>query len=284
MKFELQPDKILAIAKKEFMDNVRSKWVLALTVVFTLLTIVMSYFGGALDPSSGVGFQGFQATVMLMSAVTSILLPIIAIMLGYGTIVGEKENGSLGVVLSCPVSRFDLVLGKFCGLGGVMFTTIFAGFGLAGIVITVMSSGADWLIYIAFMLGTFIFTMVFLGFSILMSALAKKRSTAMGGGVLLWFSGMILGIILMGVYMATGGSFADMYNEPLPNWYWAMEFLNFQDIYPIGSMLLFGIDQMVGIQLLIPDFVNVWTVFGWMFFVSALTLVLSMLLMDRKDI
>ena len=32
-----------AVAKKEFMDNVRNKWIIALVIVFILLTVLASY-------------------------------------------------------------------------------------------------------------------------------------------------------------------------------------------------------------------------------------------------
>ncbi|MDD4308333.1 MAG: ABC transporter permease subunit, partial [Thermoplasmata archaeon] len=65
MQLDIHMDKAMAIAKKEFMDNVRNKWVLALSIIFMLLVVVLSYFGGA---SSGgdVEFQGFKATVANM--------------------------------------------------------------------------------------------------------------------------------------------------------------------------------------------------------------------------
>jgi hypothetical protein len=40
--FEINHQKVLAISKKEFMDNVRNKWVLALSMIFLLLVILIS--------------------------------------------------------------------------------------------------------------------------------------------------------------------------------------------------------------------------------------------------
>jgi len=65
MGLEFNPRKIKAIAKKEFMDNLRNRWVLALSIIFLLLTIVMSYFGGA-QTGGDVEFHGFEATVSMM--------------------------------------------------------------------------------------------------------------------------------------------------------------------------------------------------------------------------
>ena len=35
------------IAKKEFMDNIRNKWIIVLTIIFVLLIIIFSYVAGA---------------------------------------------------------------------------------------------------------------------------------------------------------------------------------------------------------------------------------------------
>jgi ABC-type transport system involved in multi-copper enzyme maturation permease subunit len=205
MKPDINIRKVKAIAKKEFMDNVRNRWVLALSMIFLLLVIVISYFGGA---SSGgdVEFQGFKATVATMSTLAAMLLPIIAIMLGYSAVIGESENGSLGVVMGCPVSRNDVIIGKFLGLGSVLLATIFLGFGISGVIVGAIAGFEDSLAYLLFMVLTFLFSMFFLGFSIFMSTIATKRSTAIAGGLVIFFSGMIAGTILIGIWVATGGT------------------------------------------------------------------------------
>lgn len=287
MKFEMNIHKIRAIAKKDFMDNVRNRWSIALTLIFLLLTIVISYFG-ATQGGGNVGFQGFEATVVGMTSITAFLLPLIAIMQGYSAVIGERENGSLGVILGCPVSRYDVVIGKFLGLGSVMFVTIFAGFGIAGLIVAALSSGTDWLIYLGFMLCTFIFTMVYLGFSIMMSALASKRSTSIAGSIFLFFSGMILGIILLGVWSATSGQnlmdFMGGGVSSFPDWFWVVEHINFMDAYPLGSMQMFNVNQFMGYTMNTPNWVSPYSIFGFQFLVALACFVLSMFIMKRKDL
>ena len=41
----MNPQPVFFIAKKEFMDNFRNKWVIVLTIAFALLAIVFSLFG-----------------------------------------------------------------------------------------------------------------------------------------------------------------------------------------------------------------------------------------------
>ncbi len=291
MGLEINLNKVKAISKKEFMDNLRNRWVLVLSMIFLILTIVISYFGGA-QTGQGVNFQGFRATVDGMSTITSILLPIIAIMLGYGAVISERESGSMGVVLGCPVSRYDVIIGKFVGLGLVLLTTIFIGFGVSGIIVGAIAGFNNAFEYILFMLLTFIFSMFFLGFSILMSTIASKRSTAIAGGLGLWFSGMIAGIVLLGIWVSTGGdlhalmsSYTTSGTMPvLPDWFWAGEYFNFMDIYPIGAADLFGNVQFFGIEFDMPGFVNASYIFLWFLGLSILSFLGSLFIFKKKDL
>lgn len=286
---ELDAGKVRAIATKEFMDNVRNKWVLALSAIFLLLTVVMSYFGGA--TSGDVEFQGLRATVSTMSTVAAMLLPIIAIMLGYSSIIGERENGSMGVVLGCPVSRNDVILGKYLGLGAVMFATIFLGFGISGLIVGALAGFADSLEYLLFMLLTFVFAMFFLGFSILMSAIASRRSTAIAGGLVIFFSGMIAGTVIFGLWIATGGDLGAMMDQAmngqmpeLPTWLWAGYYFDFMDLYPMGAMDLFGNTDFMGFTMEYPWFINAPMIFGWFALLTALTFLGSLFVFGKKDI
>ena len=43
----------LPIAGKEFRDRMRNRWVLAVALVFTVFSLVITYFGGAQQGASG---------------------------------------------------------------------------------------------------------------------------------------------------------------------------------------------------------------------------------------
>ena len=288
--FEVNFNKIKAIAKKEFMDNWRNKWVLSLSAIFLLLVIVMSYFGGA-SSGSGVDFQGYGDTVAGMSTMAAMLLPIIAIMLGYATVIGERENGSMGVILGCPVSRFDVIIGKFLGLSFVLLVTIFIGFGISGLIIGAAAGFDDALEYLLFMILTFLFAAFFLGFSIFMSTIASKRSTAIAGGLGIFFSGIIAGTILIGLWVASGGDIMGMMDQAMagsmpdfPDWFWAGYYFSFMDIYPMGAMELFETSAFMGFTMDYPWFINAPMIFGWFLLLTASTFFGSLFIFNRKDL
>jgi len=116
-----------------------------------------------------------------MSNLVTLLIPIIALMLGYSAINGEIERGSMSSIISLPVSRLEILLGKFFGLGSLLAITIIIGFGFAGIVIGLNVTDVDYLSYLFFILSTVILGLVFLVIALFLSAFFKKRSAAKKG-------------------------------------------------------------------------------------------------------
>ncbi|MBU0623593.1 MAG: ABC transporter permease, partial [Candidatus Thermoplasmatota archaeon] len=165
------PRSIYIIAKKEFADNVRNRWIVALIAIFLILTIASSFMAGR----GRVGEM--DLTVGVLMSISSMLVPIIAIMLGYATISGEAESGALSVVLACPVRRVEVLLGKFLGLGSVICFSILVGFGISGMIIAGTTGHAQWGGYVAFILLTMLLGLLYVSLSMSFSALLKRRVT-----------------------------------------------------------------------------------------------------------
>ena len=244
---------IKTIAKKEFMDNLRSKWIITLTFIFILLTLAMSFVQG------GGGLSSMEVTVVGIMAIASMLVPIVAIMLGYNTITGEAESGSLLVVLSNPITRLEVLLGKFVGLGSVLSTSILLGFGIAGIVIMVEDS-SNVVGYMIFMVLTILLGLMFLSLSICFSALLKRTVMSLGAGIGIFFWGMIIGTVLMGVYLATtpNSDLMSMANN-MPDWMMsAMMILSPMHMYQTSTMLGFSMTSLStgGFSISLPDYIT----------------------------
>ncbi|MFB6357684.1 MAG: ABC transporter permease, partial [Thiohalorhabdaceae bacterium] len=118
---------ILALAKKEFRDGLRNRWVLAVSVVLGVLAL--AYFGAA--PSGEVGFTPMGVTIASLTSLAIYLIPLIALVLCYDAIVGERETGTLLLLLGYPVQRWQIFVGKFAGQAAILALSIIAGFGVA---------------------------------------------------------------------------------------------------------------------------------------------------------
>jgi ABC-type transport system involved in multi-copper enzyme maturation permease subunit len=221
---------VYSIAKKEIMDNIRNKWIILVAAMFAILTLVISYFG-SLGTS---GWHDLGNTISGMTELGSFLLSIVAFMLGYATIIGEIERGSMSSLLSLSANRFEIVVGKFLGLGAVLCLTILVGYGVAGIVIAFNVSNVDYLEYLIFIGLTMVFGLVFLTVALFFSTMFSKRSTALGGTIFLWFLfNIILPIVFVGLLVTTI-DFTQVTTESTltaPNWYFALNLLNPITVY-----------------------------------------------------
>jgi ABC-type transport system involved in multi-copper enzyme maturation permease subunit len=256
--------------------------------VFIITTLASSLLaGGQAGSESGLG--GMEETVVTLMTISSMLIPIIAIMLGYATISGEAESGALHVVLSYPIRRIEVLLGKFLGLSFVLIFSILIGFGLGGIVIA-GTAGADAIGgFLAFIGVTILLGMLYLSLAMMASAFAKKRSTSLGLGVLIFFWGMIYGMIVFGIYLGAGGSFEELLNPTtgeyfLPDWLWASVYASPMDMSQMAAMFAFGVSQFFGFNIQAPGFVNLGTIVLAMLLWTFIPLVISYYLFKRRDI
>jgi Cu-processing system permease protein len=218
---------ISIIAKKEIMDNVRNLWIIIMTVIFAVLTIAMSAVGSYFSE----GFQDLEITILLMMSIVQLLVPIIALMLGYAAIVGEVEKGSMNMLISLPTSRLEIILGKLFGLGGVLSFTILVGFGISGVIIGLLVPNISYIEYIIFIIATILVGLVYLYIAFFFSNLFKKRSTALGGAIFLWFFfNMFLPFILLGIAWG-GAALSDILAGSAPDWYYLIELINPISVY-----------------------------------------------------
>jgi len=244
---------VYVIAKKEFADNVRNRWIIALTAIFLVLTIASAFMAG----EGSVGEM--DLTVGVLMTISSMLVPIIAIMLGYATISGEAESGALSVVLACPIRRIEVLLGKFVGLGSVICFSIIVGFGVSGVIIAGTTGHAQWGGYVAFILLTMLLGLLYLSLSMSFSALLRRRVTSLGAGVVIFFWGMIIGMVWMGLFMSTGGSMNDLISgdtSSVPEWFWFEVFVSPQDGNQMAAMLAFGQTEIMGFEVDVPPGIN----------------------------
>jgi len=240
----MQTNVILSIAKKEIMDNIRNKWIILVSVMFALLTLVVSYFGSL----ASRGWQDLGFTISGMASLVTFLVPIIALMLAYAAIIGEIERGSMNSLLSLSATRFEIIIGKFLGLAGVMCFTIFIGFGAAGLMIAANVSNVNYADYGIFIGATMLLGLVFLSVALFFSTIFNKRSTAMGGAIFLWFLfNIILPIVFVGLLMTTIDitQFVQGNTINVPDWYNAVNLFNPISVYssllttaigPVSSM------------------------------------------------
>jgi len=125
-----------AVARKEFRDAIRSRWLHGSTLFFVLFLAGTAglFFGVLLGPESRQvsNLFGFFANLGVFSfsfpGLLALVLGFMALSTSYGSITEERESGSIKLLLSLPNSRLDAVLGKLLGRSGVVVVALLVGF------------------------------------------------------------------------------------------------------------------------------------------------------------
>jgi Cu-processing system permease protein len=205
MQIALEPRQIGIVLAKEFHDRIRNRWVLAVTGVFTAFALVIAYFGAA--QQGEVGFRGIEVTIASLVSLVIYLVPLIALILGFDAIVGERERGSLDLLLSMPITRLEVLIGKFLGLSAALATSTVAGFGLVGALLAARMPAATLWHYGGFMLSSVMLGMAFLSLAVMVSAWAGDRTRASGAAIALWFFFvLVFDLLLLGALVLSGGA------------------------------------------------------------------------------
>ena len=202
----MQVPQTLAVASKEFRDRLRNRWVLAVALVFAVFSLVIAYAGGAQQGT--VGLRSLEFTITSLVSLVIYLVPLIALLLGFDAIVGERERGSLDLLLAYPITRGELLLGKYLGLACALALAMCAGLAAVGVVLGWQFGSAALFHYTGFVFSALLMGLAFLSMAVLISVVARDRTRASGAAIVLWFLFvLVFDLVLLGVLVATAGHY-----------------------------------------------------------------------------
>lgn len=198
---------VAIIAAREVREGLRNKWVVAITLLMAALALTLTLLGSA--PTGTVGVDPLAVVVVSLSSLTIFLVPLIALLLSYDAIAGELERGTLGLLLSYPVARWEVVGGKFLGHAAILAIATAVGYGAAGAAL--LAGGAEleaqaWTAFAAMIGSSILLGASFLALGYLASTLVRDPRTAGGIAVGIWLvAAMIYDMALLGLLVADGG-------------------------------------------------------------------------------
>lgn len=169
------------VARQEYRLSVRNRWAFALTGLFAVLSVLLTVFGG-----SSLGPARVDAIVVSLAQLATYLVPLAALVYGYDAVVGAEADGWLDVVFALPVPRWRVVLGTYLGRAGTLAAATLVGFGLAGAVLVVDAGLVRLPLFVAFLLGAVALGAAFLAVAVLVSTVAREKTHALGGVLLVW--------------------------------------------------------------------------------------------------
>lgn len=235
---------ILTVANKEFHDGLRNRWVMSISLIFALLATGLAYFGAA--ASGQAGFTNLSTTLVSLASLAVFVIPLIALMLAYDGVVGEDESGTLLLLMTYPLSRWQLVLGKMMGHWMIMAFSTIIGFGLSAIIMGVFSDTTTWseLIppYIFFITFATLLGWIFIAIATMISASVAEKSKAAGLALIVWFVFVFMfDLSLLGLLVSTEGNVnAELFPYLL--------LLNPTDIFRLIIINFFADQQLTGLM------------------------------------
>lgn len=177
---------IIAFARRELRDALASRWFLLYTVAFAVLAAAVSFM--SLAGAGSMGFAGFGRTAAGLLNLVMLIVPLMAITAGAGSIAAERERGTLLYLLSQPVSRTEVLLGKFLGLAVALGVSVCVGFGLSALAVAIMAGGADARAFVILAALTCLLAVVMLAVGMLISVVSRRGSVAMGLALFVWLT------------------------------------------------------------------------------------------------
>ncbi len=216
---------LLTIVRKEVSDAVTSRvFLLSVVILFACMVLAVYTAGVAytkmppwrvirgVTREDTVYFREQLLIIQNLDPVIRVVGALVAIVLGFNTIRRESSEGSLKVLLTYPVYRDQVVLGKLLGgllvLGVVVSASLWFSFGIyvwaAGLVPeagTLLNYGAFTLLSIQLLSGS-------LGLSVFLSLAIKESKTAL---LILFF---LLGVFNTEILYAYGIAISDVLYGP----------------------------------------------------------------------
>jgi len=183
------------ICRQEFTLNRRNRWVVSFSMLFATLTVLVAWFG--MVTSGYSGFQDFTRTSASIINLSGFLIPLFALLLGVFSFITNSDY--LEILVTQPVSRTRVLLGKYFGLVLTVLGASLLGFGLPGVLIALVIGieGAESYLLVVFY--SVLLAMVFTGLSVLISLIARRRQIALGIALGVWILyEVVYGLLMLG--------------------------------------------------------------------------------------
>ena len=196
----------LAIARSEMLILRRNRWLFMATGIMLAFALALSFAGSA--PTGTLGVDMLTVSVASMTTLSVYLAPLLALMMGFDAVAGDRDRGSLGLLLTYPAGRGEILFGKLLAHVAALAVAMVIGFGAAGAVAAWFGgAGADSLLALARLVVTSILLgAVFLVLGYALSAMSTSATGAAGMSAGLWLVFVVLyDLGLLGAVVMDGG-------------------------------------------------------------------------------
>lgn len=271
---------ILDIGRQEFVINVRNRWTVIFATVFGVLILSVSYFGILAEGFSGM--QNFTRTSATLLNLVLYIIPLVALTMGTVSFTGDK--GSMELLFSQPLSRGEILIGKWFGVLISIGVSTLMGFTLAGALIIFVSGSEGLLRYAAFVLLSLVLSVVFLSVAVLVATLNGRKSRAFGVALFLWFFFVIFydmlaiaGTVFLRGPMSNLCIFLSLFGNPV-------DMVRVAALIILDNITIFGAAGAAMLRFLGGQTISLFLLIAGLMLWVVIPLMLSIRLVRRQDI
>lgn len=164
----------------------RDRWFLVAAATFSLLTFAAS--AAALSSVGILSVSSFGRVAATLVHLAMLFIPLLGLTVGAGWIAGERESGSLSLLLAQPVARDAVFTGTYLGVARSLMSATLIGFGGAGLVLA-LRTGPDHLSAYLWLVGlSVLLSLASLSMGLAISASAANRSKALAAALFVWLA------------------------------------------------------------------------------------------------
>jgi ABC-2 type transport system permease protein len=215
----------ISVAKKDFRDALQSRALWGLVVAFVVVLLITTYayveFPELFSSNATATFGGL---LFYTSGIVAPFIPLAAIVVCFKSIAGERELGSIKILLSLPLTRRDAFSGKVIGRGAVLGVGLGIGL-LVGLAFGAIMLGSVAVVpLVLFLLVTLVFAALYASVMVSLSALtgSTARATTLAIGYFVVFEAVWDVVPLAIVYVIEGFTIPSQ----LPEWVFLVQQLS----------------------------------------------------------
>ncbi|MFP9193749.1 ABC transporter permease subunit [Natrialbaceae archaeon A-CW1-1] len=173
------------VAKKDFRDAVQSRALWALVSIFVLLSVVSTYAYVEVPEMFGEpGGATFGGLLFFTVGLTGLFVPLAAIVVCYKSLAGERELGSIKLLLSLPTTRGNVFVGKVIGRAAVLTfglgVGLVVGLGFGSALLGTVDVGALVIFVLATLAFAGVYTTIMVGLSATTGSTTRATTLALG--------------------------------------------------------------------------------------------------------
>ena len=272
---------ILIMALAEIREGLRNRWIAVAIAGLSVFAFSLALLGSA--PVGEIKASALDITTVSLASLSVYLIPLIALLMAFDSIVGEAEHGTLLLLLTYPIQRWQVLSGKFLGHIIILSLSIIIGYGLGGLYISFNHATGvnDWLNFARMIASTLLLGCIFLSIGYLLSVLVKQRATAIGACVAVWvlmivvYDFILLGLVLTDSEQTLKGEFLAV-----------LIYLNPTDIYRLYNLVGNESASLITGMVNLSDtiFLETWALVSALLMWIAVPFVTAVLIFHRREV